>query len=105
MRDLEGREPPADGPPRAAYCGGHAVIQAMGIELKAGRTFMSRHRHHWRPSPSSIPELARRSFTGENAHRARGVRTPMDQNRFREVIAVVAAGAGEAPGTRREPHL
>jgi putative ABC transport system permease protein len=102
---LEGRQPPADGRQRAYLRWATPdYFKAMGIELRAGRTFSESDTATSAPVAVIDSELARRYFPGENAI-GRRVRTPMDQNRFREVIGVVAAVRQSALDRDEEPHV
>jgi putative ABC transport system permease protein len=102
---LEGREPPPDGRQRAYLRWATPdYFKAMGIELKAGRTFLESDTATSAPVAVIDTELARRYFPGENAI-GRRVRTPMDQNRFREIIGVVAAVRQSALDRDEEPHV
>jgi putative ABC transport system permease protein len=102
---LEGREPPPDGRQRAYLRWATPdYFKAMGIELKAGRMFMESDTATSAPVAVIDTELARRHFPGEHAI-GRRVRTPMDQNRFREIVGVVAAVRQSALDRDEEPHL
>jgi putative ABC transport system permease protein len=102
---LEGREPHPDGRQRAYLRWATAdYFKAMGIEVRAGRTFTESDTATSAPVAVIDTELARRYFPGENAI-GRKVRTPMDQNRFREIIGVVAAVRQSALDRDEEPHV
>jgi putative ABC transport system permease protein len=102
---IEGRVVPPGGLQRAYLrWATPEYFQAMGIELKGGRTFSASDTATSAPVAVIDTELARRYFPGENPI-GRRLRTPMDRESWREVIGVVAAVRQSALDRDEEPHF
>jgi putative ABC transport system permease protein len=102
---IEGRPVPPGGLQRAYLrWATPEYFRAMGIELRAGRTFTVSDGATSTPVAVIDTELARRYFAGENPI-GRRLRTPMDRQSWREVVGVVAAVRQSALDRDEEPHF
>jgi putative ABC transport system permease protein len=79
-------------------------FEAMGMELKAGRSFGAADTSTSAPVAIVDTELARRYF-GNTPAIGRRIRTPLDRNTWREIVGVVAAVRQSTLDRDVEPHL